>query len=340
MALATVEAMPVTALLDAALDRSVVGGYTRIGSALRRRWWAADPAPGSMRGRRVVVTGATSGIGEAAAAGLAALGATVHLLGRNPEKVAASAAELRRAQPDAEIVEEICDLTDLDAVRAWATDLRDRVPALHGILHNAGLMMPERTETAQGHEATLAIHVLAPHLMTSLLLDPLRAAHGSSVVWMSSGGMYGATLHAADDDDLEYRVGRYDAVQAYARTKRMQVVLADAWAQSLRASGAGDVRVESMHPGWVATPGVSQHLPTFEKVTRPLLRVAADGADTAVWLLATRPSSRPGHFWHDRVQRPTTFGWERGQDPTAVARLISYVEGATGVPLGTASARS
>ncbi|GAA4124038.1 hypothetical protein GCM10022215_31340 [Nocardioides fonticola] len=329
--------MPVTALVDAALDRSIVGGYTRIGSALRRRWWPADPEPGSLRGRRIVVTGATSGIGEAAASGLARLGATVHLLGRNPDKVGASAEALRRAQPDAEIEEEICDLADLDAVQAWALGLRDRVPALHGVLHNAGLMTPERTETAQGHEATLAVHVLAPHLMTALLLDPLRAAHGSSVVWMSSGGMYGARLHADDADDLEYRVGRYDAVQAYARTKRMQVVLADAWAQSLRAAGAGDVRVESMHPGWVATPGVSQHLPTFEKVTRPLLRGPADGADTAVWLLATRPMSRPGHFWHDRVQRPTTFGWERGHDPVAVAALIDYVEKATGEPIGVPS---
>lgn len=326
--------MPVTALVDAALDRSIVGGYTRIGSALRRRWWPADPEPGALRGRRIVVTGATSGIGEAAAAGLARLGATVHLLGRNPDKVAAGAEELRRAQPGAVVEEEICDLADLDAVRAWALDLRDRVPALHGVLHNAGLMTPERTETAQGHEATLAVHVLAPHLMTALLLDPLRAAHGSSVVWMSSGGMYGARLHADDEDDLEYRVGRYDPVQAYARTKRMQVVLADAWAQSLRAAGAGDVRVESMHPGWVATPGVSQHLPTFEKVTGPLLRGPVDGADTAVWLLATRPMSRPGHFWHDRAQRPTTFGWERGHDPTAVARLIDFVEKATGAPLG------
>ena len=171
--------------------------------------------------------------------------------------------------------------------------------------------------------------------MTSLLLPALRAAGGSSVVWMSSGGMYGARLHADDADDLEYRTGRYDAVQAYARTKRMQVVLADAWARSLTASGSGDVRVESMHPGWVATPGVSTHLPTFERITRPLLRRPADGADTAVWLLAVRPSSRrPGHFWHDRAQRPTTVGWERGQDPDAVDRLIAYVERATGVRVG------
>lgn len=116
------------------------------------------------------------------------------------------------------------------------------------------------------------------------------------MVFVSSGGMYSTPLVI---DDLEYRNG----VRAYARTKRMQVVLADAWAR--RLSGT-DVRVESMHPGWVDTPGVAEYLPRFRIVHKPLLRDLADGADTAVWLVATRPPSKPGHFWHDRAQRPTT----------------------------------
>ncbi len=99
--------------------------------------------------------------------------------------------------------------------------------------------------------------------------------------------MYGAKLYA-DEADIEYRRGAYNGVQGYARTKRMQVVMADAWATRLAGT---DVRVESMHPGWVETPGVASHLPTFNKVTGPLLRDATDGADTAVWLVATRPPS-------------------------------------------------
>jgi hypothetical protein len=82
---------------------------------------------------------------------------------------------------------------------------------------------------------------------------------------------------------------------------------------ALRLEGS-DVRVESMHPGWVETPGVARYLPTFRKITRPLLRGVDDGADTAVWLVATRPDSKPGHFWHDSAQRPTTFGWQRAED--------------------------
>jgi dehydrogenase/reductase SDR family member 12 len=65
-------------------------------------------------------------------------------------------------------------------------------------------------------------------------------------------------------------------------------------------------------------------------VMRPLLRTAADGADTAVWLVATRPESQPPHFWHDRAQRPTTFGWQRAQDPAEVARFLDAVSASTG----------
>lgn len=316
---------------DTVLDRSVVLGYTRVGSGLRSRWWPADPPGDALAGRRVLVTGATSGIGAAAVEGYLALGATVHLLGRNPDKVADA---VRTCGSD-RVVGEVCDVGDLDDVRRWAADFTARVPSLAGLLHNAGTMTGDRRETsAQGHELTLAVHVLGPHLMTGLLRETLQEAGGSSVVWMSSGGMYGARLHADDADDIEYRTGEYDGVRAYARTKRMQVVLADQWAQALAADPAGrSVRVESMHPGWSGTPGVQQHLPRFERLTRPLLRTPRDAADTAVWLVATRPDSAPGHFWHDRAQRPVVFPGQRQPDRAAVQRLLAYVVEATGMPL-------
>ena len=87
-----------------------------------------------------------------------------------------------------------------------------------------------------------------------------------------------------------------------------------------------------MHPGWVETPGVATHLPTFNTISRPVLRDAEDGADTAVWLVATRPDSTPPHFWHDRAQRPVTFGWQRGPEAVDVRRFLSYVAEATGTP--------
>ena len=222
------------------------------------------------------------------------------------------------------VVEEVCDVSDLDAVRVWCEDLSGRIEELHGLVHNAGAMPKERIETPQGHETQLACHVLGPHLMTERLLPLLRDADGASVVFMSSGGMYTAPLSV---DDMESKSGDYNGVRVYARTKRMQVVLAEAWAHRLSGD---DIRVESMHPGWVETPGVADALPLFRVVTRPLLRDTADGADTAVWLVATRPESEPAHFWHDRAQRPTTFGWQRAEDPDVVARFLDAVCAMTG----------
>ncbi|MEU0494955.1 SDR family NAD(P)-dependent oxidoreductase [Mycobacterium sp. NPDC006124] len=315
--------MNVTDLLDAALDRSVLLGYSKIGSGVRRLWWPADPGANSMAGKRVVVTGATSGLGEAMARSFAELGAIVHLLGRNPDKVRHSVGVIRGAVPGSVIVDEVCDVGDLDAVRAWTEDLSGRVDALHGLVHNAGAMPKRRDVTPQGHELQFACHVLGPHLMTERLLPLLRNAGGASVVFVSSGGMYSAPLSVGD---LESARGDYDGVRVYAKTKRMQVVLADAWARRLEAT---DVRVESMHPGWARTPGVAEALPTFQRLTGPILRDAAGGADTAVWLLATRPRSQSPHFWHDRAQRPTTFGWQRPQDPAVVATFLDGVSAMT-----------
>jgi NAD(P)-dependent dehydrogenase (short-subunit alcohol dehydrogenase family) len=286
-----------------------------------------------MAGKRVVVTGATAGLGEAMARSFAELGATVHLLGRNPEKVKRSAGLVRGQVPGAVVIDEVCDVSDLDAIRVWTHDLSGRIDALHGLVHNAGAMPKERVETAEGHETQLALHVLGPHLITDRLLPLLRNADGASVVFMSSGGMYTAPL---DTDDMDSERGEYEGIRVYARTKRMQVVLADAWAERLADErlredhvAATNVKVESMHPGWAATPGVSESLPTFQKFARPLLRDATDGADTAVWLVATRPESKPPHFWHDRVQRPTTFGWQRPEDAAVVARFLDEVSSAT-----------
>jgi dehydrogenase/reductase SDR family member 12 len=288
-------------VVDVLLDRTVLPGYSRIGYHLRRRHW--EPLPErAVDGRVVLVTGGTSGLGLATTEACAWLGATVHLLGRDRQRGESAARGVRRRVPDAQVVVEECDLGSLKAVAAFAADFAVRVPALHGLVHNAGLMADPRTESAEGHELTLSVHVLGPHLLTSLLRPVLGA--GSRVIWVSSGGMYSQPLAV---DDPEFRSGDFSGVAAYARAKRMQVVLAGRWAEEL---GGRDVAVHAMHPGWADTPGVQRHLPRFRTLTRPILRTSAEGADTIVWLLvADDLDPATGGFWHDRAPRPThAFG--------------------------------
>ncbi|WP_316573278.1 SDR family NAD(P)-dependent oxidoreductase [Nocardia canadensis] len=283
--------------VDALLDRTVLPGYSRLGIALRRRCWPDDDPPAdAMRGRRVVITGANSGIGLAVADGLAELGAAIVLAVRNPQRGADAADGLRERHPDATVTVVECDVAEPDSVRRCAAALGDT--PIDALVHNAGVLSPERRETSTGHELTFATHVLGPLLLTELVRPLLAAARGARVVLMSSGGMYAQPLTV---EDPEYRHGDYRGAAAYARTKRMQVALTPLLAVELAEERIG---VHAVHPGWVDTPGIADALPRFRRMTRPLLRTPAEGADTAVWLAATRNTLPSGQFWHDRRIRP------------------------------------
>lgn len=305
---------------DTALDRTVAPGYTKLGLAVRRRLpgWPADPTPDSLRGQRAMVTGATSGLGLASAQGLARLGAEVHLVVRNEEKGAAVADRLRREVPRARVEVHRCDIGDLADVRrfAAAVDL-DRLDVL---VHNAGLMPPERTESPQGHEMTMAVHLLGPVLMTDLLRPALAAAAGSRVILVTSGGMYAQRLRA---DDPEYLQGEYSPTTAYARSKRAQVELLGHLAARW---GSDHIDVHAMHPGWADTAGVVDSLPGFHRLTAPVLRTADGGADTTIWLAATQPSPEPGRLWHDRRPRPIHLFGRNAAPETDVRTMWAWVQ--------------
>jgi NAD(P)-dependent dehydrogenase (short-subunit alcohol dehydrogenase family) len=314
-----------THVLDTALDRAVVPGYSRIGFLLRRRGWPADdPADGSMAGRRVLVTGASSGLGKATARELARLGATVHLVVRNDQRGKAAVAELAGEVPGADLHVERCDVSDLDDVRRCATDLVARLDRVDVLVHNAGALPAERAETADGHELSVATHVLGPVLLTELLL-PVLSGHDARVVLVSSGGMYAQRLPV---EDPEYLEGDYRGATAYARSKRMQVTLAPLLQERWGSAG---LTVHAMHPGWADTPGVATSLPVFRTLMRPLLRDADAGADTVVWLAATRRHLPGGLFWHDRIPRPTHYLRGTRETPEDRDRLWAWASRETGL---------
>lgn len=298
--------------IDTAMDRTIAPGYTRVGLAVRRRLpgWPSDAPPGALAGKHVIVTGATSGLGAATAAGLADLGAELHLVVRNPDKLRG----LGDWADDATVWQ--CDVSDLDDVRRFTEAFLDSGTTLHAIVHNAGSMPPERTESAQGHEMTMALHVLGPVLMTEELRPVL--AEGARVVLVTSGGMYAQPLR---DDDPEYLKGDYTPTNAYARSKRAQVellpVLAREWI---------GVDVHATHPGWADTPGVQESLPTFRRVTKPFLRDADGGAETTVWLVATEPAQPAPALWHDRRPRPTSIMRKTRTSDDQRERLWTWVQ--------------
>jgi NAD(P)-dependent dehydrogenase (short-subunit alcohol dehydrogenase family) len=299
--------------VDAALDWLVVPSYTRIGYEARRRLFGwSDPTAHDLTGRVVVVTGATSGLGRATAARLAAAGATVVAVGRDRDRTEATAEELRREAGNPEVGAVVADLGDLAAVRAAAEAIADRHRRVDVLVHNAGALLHQRSETADGIEATVASQVVGPFLLTALLLDRLAAPAADPaadptarrgpgrVVTVSSGGMYAADLTVAG---LELTPDAYDGTKQYALAKRAQVTLNELWAERVDPAS---VVFHAMHPGWADTPGVATALPTFRRVVGPLLRDAASGADTTVWLAADdgEPVAATGRFWLDRRPRP------------------------------------
>jgi dehydrogenase/reductase SDR family member 12 len=298
--LTTIRQTTCSRALDRSLDLAVAPGYSRLGYRLRGLRWT-NAIAGSLRDQTALVTGGTSGIGEAAAEGLLLAGATVHLLGRDPGRTREAVRKLGSRVPGAEdrLHPETCDLSELADVRRFSESFLARHGRLDVLVNNAGVLPPSRQQTSEGVELTFATNVLGPFLLTSLLLPALAATESPRVITVASGGMYTARLRA---DDLELRRESYDGSRAYAHTKRIEVILNRLWAEH---HGSDGFLFHSMHPGWVATPGLRRSLPRFERLMRPALRSPRQGADTIVWLAtAPLPRSAGGAFWHDRVRRP------------------------------------
>ena len=299
---------PLARGLDALLELTVVGSFSRMGYLVRREVEQWDDPP-RIDGTVVVVTGASSGVGRAAALALGRLGAEVWVLGRDAGRTEEVADALRSGGGRAEAA--LVDVSDWGSVEAFARRYRAVHERLDGLVHCAGALLRAYEVSNEGTEMTVATHVLGPYLLTWHLAPLLLHAGSSTIVTVSSGGMYAERF---DLERLEARPERYDRVHAYARAKRAQVVLAHEWSRRWSLLGVASY---AMHPGWVDTPGLETGLPFF-RLGR-LLRRPEEGADTAVWLAAgaARPSARgsaparaqaaaltlaPAEdgFWHDR----------------------------------------
>ena len=252
------------ALLDAGLEISFVGSFTRIGPAVRRRLFGWSPPPaGAMAGRTVLVTGPTSGLGRAATDELAALGARVILVGRSAERLALLRDELVGVHGEDRFPVVVADMGSLASVRAAVARILETESRLDVLIDNAGAIYPERIEGPDGIEATLAVLVVGPFALVAGLLPLLRRTPDARVIAVTSGGMYFQRL---DLDDLQSRVGEFTGARAYARSKRAQIALVREWSRRFAGSG---VSFAVMHPGWADTPGLAETLPALLRADAP-----------------------------------------------------------------------
>lgn len=287
-----------TVSLDDLLDRTVIGSFTNIGHKVRRSGWQVDMP--SLEGRTVIVTGATSGLGRAAAERLAQMGAGVRLVGRSQTKLDAARREISEATGNDDLGTYVADFSSMEQVQDLAEALLTGEARIDVLINNAGALITERRETADGLELTLATNLLSHFLLTNLLIPRLAASAPARIINVSSGGMYTQRIRVRD---LQSTRGEYKGSIAYARAKRGQVILTELWAEQLADQG---IVVHAMHPGWADTPGVQESLPLFRKVTKPFLRTPEQGADTIVWLAASEEAAATsGKFWLDRRIRPT-----------------------------------
>jgi NAD(P)-dependent dehydrogenase (short-subunit alcohol dehydrogenase family) len=268
----------------------------------------------SVDGKTCLITGATSGIGRSTALALAGMGAQLVLLCRDRAKGQAVAEEISRAaaHPPALL---FADLGVQAEVRRVAAEYLASERPLHLLINNAGVVNLQRAVTADGIEATLAVNHLGYFLLTTLLLDRLRASAPARIVNVASDAHKFGGL---DFDDLNNQ-RRYSPMRVYGQSKLANILFTSELARRLAGSG---VTVNCLHPGAVAT-GLGKNNGAWARVLigflRPFFRTPAGGAATSIYL-ATSPAVEGvsgTYFANCREKRPS----RAAQDAVAAQRL-------------------
>ena len=276
-----------------------------------------------MKGTVCVVTGATSGIGKAAATALARLGATVVLVGRDRGRTEAAAAEIApvsASPPRAEFA----DLASLEQVRGLAGRL-DGLERIDVLINNAGLVLGERRITPDGLEHVFALNHLAPFLLTSLLLPKLTASAPARVVTVTSDAHSAARLDLSDPN-LEHG---WDSWRSYANSKLANILFTRELARRLDGTG---VTANCAHPGVVRTGFGRESRPLLKlgiTIARPFMLSPERGADTIVYLASSPDvAGQTGGYYIKRQRREPSAA---ARDDAAARELWELSEKLTGL---------
>lgn len=271
--------------------------------------------------RTVVITGASDGIGAAAARALTARGDRVVVVGRSAPKTRALAEELG-------VPHHLADFADLDQVRRLAEELLAAYPRIDVLANNAGGVMGPREVTKDGHEKTLQVNHLGPFLLTHLLLDRLRDSRATVVNTSSAAARLFGRIDLAD----LHNERRYSAQKAYGDGKLANVL----FTRELHRRHGDAIATAAFHPGVVATSFATESRSLFRAFYRTPLRrffmlTPEQGADTLVWLATTTPGEdwQPGAFYEKRRPQRTN---PQADDGALAAGLWERSAELVGVP--------
>ena len=279
-----------------------------------------------IRGKNVLLTGATNGIGQEAAVELARRGARVTLVGRDPRRTEAAVADVKARSNSAEVSHLLCDFSSQDSIRSLAEQVLARNEPLHVLINNAGGVNKERRLTVDGIETTFAVNHLGYFLLTHLLLNRIVQSAPARIVSVASNAHRSGTL---DFDDLGYERG-YFILKAYSRSKLANVLFANELARRLEGTG---VTSNSLHPGvvatniWSGTPNGARQLIRF--LARPFFLSPAQGAAPIVHLAASPELEGVNGKYFDRGKPATPAPLAR--DETLAKRLWEVSERMAGL---------
>lgn len=238
-----------------------------------------------MRDKVCLVTGATSGIGKAAAVALARLGAELVIVGRSRERGERARAEIVERAGNRNVELLLADLSSQKQIRRLAADFLASDRPLHVLFNNAGVVNLRREETEDGIETTFAVNHLGYFLLTRLLLERLRASAPARVVNTASDA-YRYAGGSLDFDDLSSR-RQYSMMRAYGRSKLANILFTQELARRLAGSG---VTSNCFHPGFVGSNFARNNgliAGVVMTLLRPLARSNEKGAETGVYLCAS-----------------------------------------------------
>jgi retinol dehydrogenase 14 len=283
-----------------------------------------------MTGKTVVVTGGTGGIGRAAAVRLSAMGARVGITGRDPARAEAAAAAIVRESGNRAVDIFVADLSSQAEVRRLAAEVMSAYPRLDVLVNNVGGFWAHRHVTADGLEHTFALNHLAPFLLTSLLLERLKASAPARIVNVSSGAQ---SMGRIDFDDLMGERS-YSGQRAYNQSKLANVMFTYELARRMEGTG---VTATALHPGMTSTGFGSEDMARgwgpLIAVMRLFMKKPAQGAATSVYL-ASSPAAEglTGQYFANSKPRSSH---EQSYDPAITARLWSVSANLVGVPVAT-----